>query len=44
MISAASEIEGTKDENGICDITLSCDGSWQKRGYSSLNGIVPNIR
>ena len=26
MISAASEIEGTKDENGICDITVSCDG------------------
>ena len=43
MISAASEIEGTKDENGICDITVSCDGIWQKRGYSSLNGIVTVI-
>ena len=43
MISAASEIEGTKDENGICDITVSCDGTWQKRGYSSLKGIVTVI-
>ena len=29
MISAASEIEGTRDENGICDIIVSCDGIWQ---------------
>ena len=25
MISAANVIEGTRDENGICDITVSCD-------------------
>ena len=25
MIFAATEIEGTRDENGICDITVSCD-------------------
>ena len=23
--------------------TVSCDGSWQKRGYSSLNGVVTVI-
>ena len=22
------------------DTAVSCDGSWQKRGYSSLNGVV----
>ena len=43
MISAANEIEGTRDENGICDITFSCDGTWQKRGYDSLNRIVTVI-
>ena len=40
MTSAANEIEGTKDENRICDITVLCDGAWQKGGYNSLNGIV----
>ena len=30
MIYAANEIEGTRDENGICDITVSCDGTWQE--------------
>ena len=29
MIFAANEIEGTRDENRICDITASCDGKWQ---------------
>ena len=27
-------------ENNILDITVSADGSWQKRGHSSLNGVV----
>ena len=27
-------------ENNILDITVSGDGSWQKRGHSSLNGVV----
>ena len=22
------------------DITVSCDGTWQKRGFSSKNGVV----
>ena len=30
MIYAANKIEGTRDENGICDITVSCDGTWQE--------------
>ena len=43
MISVANEIEGTRDENETCDITLSCDGTWEKKGYNFLNGIVPVI-
>ena len=31
----ANEIEGTRNKNKICDITVSCDGTWQKRGYNS---------
>ena len=27
-------------ENNILDITVSGDGSWQKRGHSSLNDVV----
>ena len=27
-------------ENNILDITVLGDGSWQKRGHSSLNGVV----
>ncbi|GFV65131.1 uncharacterized protein TNCV_152591 [Trichonephila clavipes] len=28
-----------KKETGVLDITVSFDGSWQKRGYESLYGI-----
>lgn len=31
------------NENGVADISVSCDGTWQKRGYSSLNGVVTVI-
>lgn len=34
------EILGGGDENGIAECHVSVDGSWQKRGYSSLNGVV----
>ena len=39
MLQATQEIEDD-DEEPICDIAVSCDGTRQKRGYSSLNGIV----
>ena len=39
MLQAAQEIKGD-DEEAMCGIAVSCDGTWQKRGYSSLNGIV----
>ena len=40
MTDAADELQENKDEQGISDVTVSCDGSWQKRGHSSLNGVV----
>ena len=35
----------SKDPNNdtVIDTALSSDGSWQKRGYSSLNGVVTVI-
>ena len=42
MISAANEIERNRDENMICN-TVACDGTWKKRSYNSLNGIVTVI-
>jgi hypothetical protein len=30
-------------EDGVADIVVSCDGTWQKRGFSSLFGAVFTI-
>ena len=38
MADGASEIRGNNE--GISQCSVSCDGTWQKRGYSSLNGCV----
>ena len=27
----------------FCDFTVSCHGTWQRRGYASLNGLVTVI-
>ena len=43
MTDAVDELQKNKDEQGISDVTVSCDGSWQKRGQSSLNGVVTVI-
>ena len=32
-----------KFKNVIADITISGDGSWQKRGFSFLNGLATLI-
>ena len=41
MKQAASEIRGTeKLSSDIVDTRVAIDGTWQKRGYSSLNGVV----
>ena len=31
------------DSTGTMDTSVSCDGSWQRRGCSSLNGVVTAI-
>ena len=48
MQSAATEIrkvhlEEESIENSVVDIAISADGSWQRRGYSSLHGLVTVI-
>ena len=39
MVNAANESK----ENGNSNIAVSLDGSWQKRGHKSLNGVVTAI-
>ena len=41
MKSAASEL--AKKNGGVSDVSVSVDGTWQKRGFSSLNGVVAAI-
>ena len=47
MKAAAEEvrmyINPDVSKNDVVDCDISCDGSWQKRGHSSLNGIVSVI-
>ena len=38
MLEAANEVHSGADDNLLCDIAVSCDGTWQKRGFSSLLG------
>ena len=42
MLEAAKELH-SDDENLLCNIGISCDGTWQKRGFSSLLGAVTVI-
>ena len=41
MCDVAAEIK--RDKAGIVDTCVSGDGTWQRRGYSSLNGVVAVI-
>ena len=43
MIAAADQFKENVDDQGIADIAVSCDGTWQKRGHSSVNRIVTVI-
>ena len=36
MLEAANEVPSGADDNLLCDIAVSCDGTLQKRGFSSL--------
>ena len=40
MASATAELRGT---NETADVGVSVDGTWQMKGYSSLNGVVTAI-
>ena len=40
---AYSEIGVSEDENGILDVAVSYDGTWQKRGHTSHNGAACTI-
>ena len=31
------------DDNGVCDVSAPFDGTWQRRGYASLNGVLTAI-
>ena len=37
VLRGVCELRGDKNDEETCDIALSCDGTWQRRGYSSLN-------
>ncbi|XP_065658536.1 uncharacterized protein LOC136083057 [Hydra vulgaris] len=41
MINAANKLQ--KTSLATTDICVSCDGTWHKRGYSSLNGVFSVI-
>ena len=40
---AAEDVPVTPDDNGVKDVTASFDGSWQRIGHYSLNGVVTAI-
>ena len=45
LLAAAEEVkvmEGLLDD-GYCHTSVSVDGTWQRRGFSSLNGAVAAI-
>nr|XP_047137518.1 uncharacterized protein LOC124814020 [Hydra vulgaris] len=40
MTDAVSDLRlQCQDNNEILDVGVSCDGTWQRRGFSSLNGV-----
>ena len=42
MKEAADELKNDSEET-VVDVSVSADGSWQRRGYSSLNGTYTTI-
>ena len=43
MQDAVKEIKLNGKGDTVIDTSISCDGSWQQRGFSSLNGFVSLI-
>ncbi|GFW11646.1 hypothetical protein TNCV_42811 [Trichonephila clavipes] len=40
MIEAADEVSKLKNTSDVAECGVSVDGTWQRRGHSSLNGCV----
>ena len=40
MLKECGKIKGETDIDSVNDTTVTIDGTWQKRGHSSLNGVV----
>ena len=40
MSEAVSELRGKDNPDAVLDIGVSVDGTWQKRGFTSINGAV----
>ena len=38
VIDTANEPQENKNEQGVTDVTVSCNDNWQKLGHSALNG------
>ena len=43
MQDACEELRADFSSDAIKDVKVSSDGTWQRRGYSSLNGVVTVI-
>ena len=43
MQEAVRELRSDTDNEPTIDAEVSCDGTWQRRGYSSRNGVVSVI-
>ena len=43
MQDAYEELQTDSSNNAIKNLQVSSDGTWQRRGYSSLNGVVTVI-
>ena len=40
---AVNDLRKTKGADDVIDIGVSVDGSWQRRGFSLLNGVVAAV-
>ena len=43
MQDACEELKADSSSNAIKDVEVSSDGTWQRKVYSSLNGVVTVI-
>ena len=43
VLGGVCELRGDRNDEETCGIAVSRDGTWQSRGYSSLNGVLTII-